>query len=96
MDLDFDAAELAIEKEEGGEARKTLDTLTTAVTSLSGLPVTVDALADLDRLLELAGQRTEAVRSVGAGSLHARLRDALAGVSAADWHDPHLCPVCEA
>jgi AAA domain len=96
MGLDFDAAELAIEKEEGGEARKTLDTLTTWVTSLSGLPVTVEELADLDRLLELAGKRDEAVRSVGADALHALLRDALAVVSGADWHDPNLCPVCEA
>lgn len=32
MDLDFDSAELAIEKEEGGEARKTLDALTSSPT----------------------------------------------------------------
>lgn len=96
MDLDFDAAEKAIEKEEGGEARKTLDTLTDAVTSLSGLPVTVEELADLDRLLDLAGKRDEAVRRVGAEALHALLRDALAVVSGAEWHDPNQCPVCEA
>lgn len=96
MDLDFEAAELAIEKEEGGEARKTLDTLTTSATSLSGLEVTVEELADVDRLLELAGRRDEAVRSVGAEALHALLRDALAVVSGADWHDPNQCPVCEA
>jgi hypothetical protein len=96
MDLDFDAAELAIEKEEGGEARKTLDALTSSVASLSELEVTADELADLDRLLELAGRRDDAVRSVGAESLHAILRDALAVVSGADWHDPNQCPVCEA
>lgn len=96
MDLDFDAAELAIEKEEGGEARKTLDALTSSVTSLSGLEVTAEELADLDRLLELAGRRDEAVRSVGAEALHALLRDALVVVSGADWHDPNQCPVCEA
>ncbi|GGA51900.1 hypothetical protein GCM10011385_01520 [Nitratireductor aestuarii] len=96
MDLDFDAAELAIEKEEGGEARKTLDALTNSVTSLSGLEVTAEELADLDRLLELAGRRDEAVRSVGAEALHALLRDALSVVSGTDWHDPSECPVCEA
>lgn len=96
MDLDFDAAGLAIEKEEGGEARKTLDALTTSVTSLAGLEVTVEELADLDRLLDLAGRRDEAVRSVGAEALHALLRDALVVVSGADWHDPNQCPVCEA
>ncbi|MEO1985130.1 MAG: AAA family ATPase [Martelella sp.] len=96
MDLDFDAAELAIEKEEGGEARKALDALTSSVTSLSGLEVTADELADLDRLLDLAGRRDDAVRSVGAESLHALLRDALAVVSGANWHDPNQCPVCEA
>ncbi|WP_459162104.1 AAA family ATPase [Bradyrhizobium japonicum] len=96
MDLDFEAAELAIEKQEGGEARKTLDTLTTSATSLAGLEVTVEELADVDRLLELAGRRDEAVRSVGAEALHALLRDALAVVSGSDWHDPNQCPVCEA
>lgn len=96
MDLDFEAAELAIEKEEGGEARKTLDALTTSATSLAGLEVTVEELADVDRLLELAGRRDEAVRSVGAEALHALLRDALAVVSGTDWHDPNQCPVCEA
>ncbi|MGY4299769.1 ABC-type hemin transport system ATPase subunit [Bradyrhizobium sp. i1.4.4] len=96
MDLDFEAAELAIEKEEGGEARKTLDALTTSATSLAGLEVTVEELADVDRLLELARRRDEAVRSVGAEALHALLRDALAVVSGADWHDPNQCPVCEA
>lgn len=96
MDLDFDAAEVAIENEEGGEARKTLDTLTNSVASLSGLEVTPEELADLDRLLELAEMRDEAVRSVGAEALHALLRDALAVVSGVDWHDPNQCPVCEA
>lgn len=96
MDLDFDSAELAIEKEEGGEARKTLDALTSSVTSLSGLEVTAEEVADLDRLLDLAGRRDEAVRSVGAEALHALLRDALAVVSGVDWHDPNECPVCEA
>lgn len=96
MDLDFDAAEKAIEKEEGGEARKTLDVLTGAVTSLSGLPVTAEEIADLDRLLDLARKRDEAIRSVGAEALHTLLRDALAVVSGTEWHDPNQCPVCEA
>ena len=96
MDLDFDAAEKAIEKEEGGEARRKLDALTTAVASLSATTVADADIADIARLVGLAKRRDEAVRSVGAHALHALLRDALAVVTEADWHDPNQCPVCEA
>lgn len=96
MDLDFDAAEKAIEKEEGGEARRKLDALTTAVASLSATTVADPDIADVERLVGLAKRRDEAVRSVGAHALHALLRDALAVVTGADWHDPNQCPVCEA
>lgn len=96
MDLDFDAAEKAIEKEEGGEARKTLDVLTGAVASLS-LSAVVDADgSDVDRLIDLAKRRDEAVRAVGAEALHALLRDALTVVTGTDWHEPKQCPVCDA
>ncbi|MDO9117582.1 MAG: AAA family ATPase [Nitrospira sp.] len=96
MDLDFDAAEKAIEKEEGGEARRKLDALTTAVASLSATTVADADVADIERLVGLAKRRDEAVRSVGAHALHALLRNALAVVTGADWHDPNQCPVCEA
>ncbi|CAE6770043.1 AAA family ATPase [Nitrospira defluvii] len=96
MDLDFDAAEKAIEKEEGGEARRKLDALTTAVASLSATTVADPDIADVERLVGLAKRRDEAIRSVGAHALHTLLRDALAVVTAADWHDPNQCPVCEA
>lgn len=96
MDLDFDAAEKVIEKVEGGEARRKLDALTTAVASLSATTVTDADIADVERLVGLAKRRDEAVRSVGAHALHALLRDALAFVTGTDWHDPNQCPVCEA
>ncbi|MDF2116204.1 AAA family ATPase [Roseiarcaceae bacterium H3SJ34-1] len=96
MDLDFEAAEKAIEKEEGGEARKKLDGLTTAVTSLSAAALADGDLADLDRLIGLAKTRDEAINRVGAHALHALLKDALAIVGGSDWHDPKRCPVCDA
>ncbi len=95
MDLDFDTAEKAVEKEEGGEARKALDALTSVVASLSAIPVADMDIADVDRLIGLAEERDEAVRKVGAEALHDLLRDALAVISGDDWHDPNRCPVCE-
>jgi hypothetical protein len=96
MDLDFDTAEKTIDKEEGGEARKTLDTLTGTIATLSALVVEGADSADIDRLLMLARQRDEAIRRVGAAALHSLMQDALAVVTSADWHDPNQCPVCEA
>lgn len=96
MDLDFDAAEKAIEKEEGGEARRKLDALTTMVASLSSATLADADIADAERLVGLAKRRDEAVRSVGAHALHALLRDALAVVAGADWHDLNQCPLCDA
>lgn len=96
MDLDFEAAEQAVEKEEGGEARKKLDGLTTAVTSLSSVALADGEMADLDRLIDLARVRDEAINRVGAHALHALLKDALAIVGGSDWYDPNLCPICEA
>ena len=96
MELDFDAAEKAIEKEEGGEARKKLDGLTAAMSSLSAAALADGDAADLDRLVGLAKTRDEAINRVGAHALHALLRDALAVVGGSDWHDQNRCPVCEA
>ena len=96
MDLDFEAAESAVEKEEGGEARKKLDGLTTAVTSLSTVALADGDITDLDRLISLAKTRDEAINQVGAHALHALLKDALAIVDGSDWHDPKQCPICEA
>lgn len=95
MDLDFEAAEKVVEREEGGEARKKLDGLTTAVTSLSTGALVDGDLADLDRLIGLARTRDEAINRVGAHALHALLKDALAVVGGSDWHDPKRCPICE-
>lgn len=95
MDLDFEAAEKVVEREEGGEARKRLDGLTTAVTSLSTGALVDGDLADLDRLIGLARTRDEAINRVGAHALHALLKDALAVVGGSDWHDPKRCPICE-
>lgn len=95
MDLDFDAAERIVDQEEGGAARKTLDGLNAAVTTLGGLQVSAAELAEIDALVTAAKARDDAMRKVGAASLHALLKDALAVVNSADWHDPKVCPVCE-
>lgn len=95
MDLDFDAAEKIVDQEEGGAARKTLDGLNTAAATLNGLAVSVAELSEIDALVAAAKARDEAMRKVGAASLHALLKDALAVVDSADWHDPKVCPVCE-
>lgn len=95
LELDFDAVENIVDKEEGGAARKTLDGLNTAVTMLSGLQVSAAELAEIDALLTAAKARDDAMRKVGAASLHALLKDALSVVNSADWHDPKVCPVCE-
>jgi len=93
--LDFDAAEKIIDQEEGGSARKTLDGLNNAVTTLSALQVSAAELAEIESLVTAANARDDAMRKVGAASLHALLKDALVVVSSADWHDPKVCPVCE-
>lgn len=95
MELDFDAAEKIVDQEEGGAARKALDDLNSAVTTLSGLQVSAAELAEIDELVSMAKARDEAMRKVGAASLHALLKDAIAVVNSADWHDPRVCPVCE-
>jgi len=95
MDLDFDAAEKIVDQEEGGAARKTLDGLNAAVTTLGGLQVSAAELAEIDALVTAAKARDDAMRKVGAASLHALLKDALAVVNSAEWHDPKVCPVCE-
>lgn len=95
MDFDFDAAEKIVDQEEGGAARKTLDDLNTAVTTLGGLQVSAAELAEIDALVTAAKERDDAMRKVGAASLHALLKSALSVVNSADWHDPKICPVCE-
>lgn len=95
MDFDFDAAEKIVDQEEGGAARKTLDGLNTAITTLGGLQVSAAELAEIDTLVTAAKARDDAMRNVGAASLHALLKSALSVVNSADWHDPKVCPVCE-
>lgn len=95
MDFDFDAAEKIVDQEEGGAARKTLDGLNTAVTTLGGLQVSAAELAEIDALVTAAKARDDAMRKVGAASLHALLKSALSVVNSADWHDRKVCPVCE-
>lgn len=95
MELDFDAAEKVVDLEEGGAARKTLDGLNAAVTTLGGLQDSAAELAEIDALVTAAKARDHAMRKVGAANLHALLKDALAVVNSAEWHDPKVCPVCE-
>lgn len=95
MELDFDAAEQAVDREEGGASRKALDNLNTKVTTLSVLAVQQAEIDDIDALLALARSRDEAINKVGAAAIHALLKDALSVVADANWHDPRQCPVCE-
>lgn len=95
MNLDFEAAEKIVDQEEGGAARKTLDGLNNAITSLSALQVSAAEVAEIEAQVAAAKARDAAMRKVGAASLHALLKDALAVVKGADWHDPKVCPVCE-
>lgn len=95
MDLDFDVAEKTVDQEEGGAARKTLDGLNTAVTTLGSMQVSAAEIAEIDTLVTAAKARDDAMRKVGAASLHALLKSALSVVNSADWHDPKVCPVCE-
>ncbi|KIX16324.1 AAA family ATPase [Paracoccus sp. 228] len=95
IDLDFETAESIVDQEEGGTARKTLDGLNTTVMTLSGLEVSAAERAEINELVAMAKARDEAMRKVGAASLHTLLKDALTVVNSADWHDPKVCPVCE-
>lgn len=95
MNLDFEAAEKKVDQEEGGTARKTLDGLNNNVTTLGGLQVSAAELAEIETLVIAAKARDAAIQKVGAANVHALLKDALAVVKSADWHDPKVCPVCE-
>lgn len=95
MDLDFDAAEKIVDREEGGAERKTLDGLNTAAITLGGLQLSAAEVAEIDALVTAAKARDDAMRKVGAASLHALLNSALSVVNSTDWHDPKVCPVCE-
>lgn len=95
MDLDFEAAEKIVDQEEGGAARKTLDDLNNTATTLGTLQVSAAEVAEIEALVAAAKARDDAMRKVGAASLHALLKDALSVVTGEDWHDPTMCPVCE-
>ena len=95
MEFDFKAAEELVDQEEGGAARKELDDLNNEVRVLGDLRVSAAEFTEIDTLVRAAKARDDAMRSVGAASLHALLKDALTVVSSADWHDPKVCPVCE-
>jgi hypothetical protein len=95
VDLDFDVAEKIVDQEEGGAARKSLDGLNTAVTTLGSMQVSAAEIAEIDALVTAAKARDDAMRKVGAASLHALLKSAQLVVNSTDWHDPKVCPVCE-
>jgi DNA repair exonuclease SbcCD ATPase subunit len=95
LELDFEAAEQSVEREEGGAARRSLDGLNSTVTSLTALAVPQAELDEFEGLLTLARARDEAMRRVGAASIHALLKNALDLITGQDWHDPRQCPVCE-
>lgn len=95
MTFDFDAAEKIVDREEGGAARKILDGLNGTAATLSSLQVLPAELEEIEVLVTEAKARDEAMRKVGASSLHSLLKDALAVISSEDWRDPALCPVCD-
>jgi hypothetical protein len=95
MNLDFTAVEQAVEREEGGEARRTLERLNNTVTSLTALTVEQAEVNEFNDLLTLARTRDEAMQRVGAAAIHRLLTDALAVVNDENWHDPRKCPVCD-
>lgn len=95
MDLDFAAAEKAIEAEEGGAARKQVDTLTTNIAELTPLELTEAEKTNVEEIVQLAQQRDDAVKNVGATVIRDLLGDALKVVDDDNWTDPNLCPVCD-
>lgn len=95
MNLDFAAVEQAVEREEGGESRKTLERLNNTITSLAALAVEQAEVSEFDDLLALARTRDEAMQKVGAAAIHRLLTDALAVVNGESWHDPRQCPLCD-
>lgn len=95
MELDFAAAEQTVDREEGGDARKKLDTLNTTVATLTMLAVPQTEIDEFDTLIAAARARDDAMRQVGAAAIHALLKDALAVVAGGDWNDPRQCPVCD-
>lgn len=95
MDMDVDAAEKIIEREEGGDARKTLTDLVEATKVLLALEISDAEIKDIERLLGLARQRDEAVQRVGMAELRSLLQGALTVVTRAEWLDPDLCPICD-
>lgn len=92
---DFDAAEKAIEKEEGGADRKRLQTLTESCEALEATKVEQSDLDEVATLIDRAKARDEAIRKVGLPILQDVLRGALTVLSDADWSDPSKCPVCD-
>lgn len=94
-DVDFSAAEQAVEKEEGGADRKRLEVLTESVAALKAVKLDESDLEDGLVLVGMAAERDAAVLEVGIPILREVLRGALAVVDHADWHDPTICPVCD-
>lgn len=95
MNLDFTAVEQSVEREEGGEARKTLERLNNTVTSLTALTLEQAEVNTFDDLLASARTRDESMQKVGAATIHRLLTDALAVVNGENWHNPRQCPVCD-
>ena len=91
--LDFVAAERAVEEEEGGPARK----------ELARLKETERALKDaagagaetFDELVALAERRDEALRQVGTEQVFSLLTAAKGVIDDPNWPDASLCPVCD-
>ena len=94
-DFDYDAANTAVEAEEGGERRKTLERLRQDRAAIDALNFSVEHSAEIDALRARARERDDAVAQVGNASLLALLRSASAVIGTPAWSSDNTCPVCE-
>ena len=95
QELDFEAAENVIEREEGGDARKKIDQLNTAINKLKQIELSSEEEVDAAELLKLADNRDASVDRVGKVPIQKLLEEALIVVSSNDWPNTNECPVCE-
>ena len=95
MEMDFQAAEKVVDKEDGGTQRKRLEELSQTGALLTKAEVAAAEIEDIRQLVALAVERDDAMAKVGASAIHSILKDALEIVTDADWLDEKLCPVCE-
>ncbi len=93
-ELDFIAAERALDEAEGGSDRRGFDILSKTVNALESHEITLDDRESLRALLTSANTRDDALMAAGLLDTRTLLKEALRIVSSTDWPDATLCPVC--